>query len=190
MTTSSALVPSTRSVRVVEAVARVHEVLDEVDTGAVGAVTGRDIAAVDRAIARMEALKLRLVAAAHRTDAGSDAGMSGTSAWLASSTRTWGAKAAADVSLATALEESLPVTRRALEAGSLSVAHAAVIAGVAGRLPGSLSEVERIEDRDRAGAAGAARRPGPAAPIGAPSTAGGGALGRRGRRTGGRRAPG
>ena len=144
MTASPALVPSTGSVPVVEAVARVHEVLDEVDMGSVGAVTGRDVAAVDRAIARMEALKLRLVAAAHRTDAGSDAGMSGTSAWLASSTRTWGPKAAADVSLATALEESLPVTRRALEAGSLSVAHAAVIAGVAGRLPGSLSEVERM----------------------------------------------
>ncbi len=124
-------------------VARVHAVLDEVDTCSVGPVSGRDVAEVDRAISRMEALKLTLVAAADQQDAGARAGMSGTSAWLAANTRSWGGKAAADVSLATALEASLPVTKDALAEGRLSTAHASVIAGTASRLPETLTDHER-----------------------------------------------
>ena len=122
-----------------------HAVLDEVAACAVGPVSGHDVAEVDRAIARMEALKLRLVAAADRQDAGARAGMSGTPAWLAAHTRSWGGKAAADVSLATALEESLPVTKEALAGGRLSTAHASVIAGTASRLPETLSRPERTK---------------------------------------------
>jgi hypothetical protein len=133
------------TVPVTEGVARVHAVLDEVDTDAVGPVSGRDVAEVDRAIARMEALKLRLVAAADQQDAGARAGMSGTSAWLAAHTRSWGGKAAADVSLATALEESLPVTKQALADGQLSTAHASVIAGTTSRLPETLTDEERTK---------------------------------------------
>ncbi len=143
MTRALPLDEASRTVPVVEGVARVHAVLDEVDRGAVGAVSGHDVAEVDRAIARMEALKLRLVAAADQQDAGARAGMSGTSAWLAANTRSWGGKAAADVSLATALEESLPVTKQALADGQVSTAHASVIAGTTSRLPDTLSDAER-----------------------------------------------
>ena len=126
--------------------ARVHAAIDELGAPDVdGQVSGRDVAEVDRAIARLEAVKLRMVAAADRQGAGSAAGMSGTPAWLAAHTRTWGAKAAADVSLATALETSLPATRQALAEGTVSTAHAAVIAGTASRLPLSLTAAERTK---------------------------------------------
>ena len=141
---TAALPPQTAgTVPVMEGVARVHAVLDEVDTSSVGPVSGRDVAEVDRAISRMEALKLTLVAAADQQDAGARAGMSGTSAWLAANTRSWGGKAAADVSLATALEASLPLTKDALADGHLSTAHASVIAGTTSRLPETLTEHER-----------------------------------------------
>ncbi len=128
-----------------DGVARVHAVLDTVDTGAVGPVRGRDIAEVERAIARLESLKLTMVAAADAQDAGSRAGLSGTSAWLAVHTRSWGGKAAADVALATALQESLPVTKQALAAGAVSTAHASVIAHATSRLPESLTGEERTK---------------------------------------------
>ena len=134
---------TTGTVPVTEGVARVHAVLDDVDTSSVGPVSGRDVAEVDRAISRMEALKLVLVAAADQQDAGGRAGMSGTSAWLAANTRSWGGKAAADVQLATALEASLPLTKDALAGGQLSTAHASVIAGTTSRLPETLTEQER-----------------------------------------------
>ena len=70
MSTALQLAPPTGTLPVTEAVTRVHAVLDTVDAGPVGSVTGRDVADVDRAIARLEALKLRLVAAADRQDAG------------------------------------------------------------------------------------------------------------------------
>ncbi|GAA4408743.1 hypothetical protein GCM10023168_26560 [Fodinibacter luteus] len=143
MATVIAFSPDTGTLPVVAGVARVHEVLDGVGTGAVGHVTGHDVAEADRAIARLEALRLRLVAAADRQDAASQAGMTGTPAWLASHTRSWGGKAAADVSLATALEESLPLTKQALAEGALSTAHASVIASAVSRMPETMTEEER-----------------------------------------------
>jgi hypothetical protein len=62
---------------------------------------------------------------------------------LAAHTRSWGAQAAADVALANALADSLPLTREALAAGALSTEHAAVIAGTSSRLPQSLTGAER-----------------------------------------------
>jgi hypothetical protein len=143
---TSLLAPSaTGTVPAVEAVARVHAVLDEVAEAEVGEVSGHDVAEVERAVARVEALKLRLVASAHRQGAAGHSGMSGTPAWLAAHTRAWGGKAAADVALATALHDSLPLTRRALATGALSTAHAAVIAETARRLPAGLSDGERVK---------------------------------------------
>ena len=143
---TSLLAPSaTGTVPAVEAVARVHAVLDEVAETEVGEVSGHDVAEVERGIARMEALKLRLVASAHRQGAAGRSGMSGTPAWLAAHTRAWGGKAAADVALATALHDSLPLTRRALATGALSTAHAAVIAETTRRLPAVLSDGERVK---------------------------------------------
>ncbi|MGB7819455.1 MAG: DUF222 domain-containing protein [Ornithinibacter sp.] len=146
--TSTTALPATGTVPVIEGVRRVHHVLDSVEPGPIhGPVTGPDIASVDRAIARLESMKLSMVAAADRGGVATTAGMTGTPAWLAAHTRSWGGKAAADVSLATALDTSLPATKEALAAGEVSTAHAAVIAGTTSRLPESLTptEVTRIE---------------------------------------------
>ncbi len=146
--TSTTELPTTGTVPVIEGVRRVHDVLDSVESGPIhGPVTGPDIASVDRAISRLESMKLSMVAAADRGEVATTAGMTGTSAWLAAHTRSWGGKASADVSLATALDTSLPATKEALAAGEVSTAHAAVIAGTTSRLPESLSptEVTRIE---------------------------------------------
>jgi hypothetical protein len=70
-------------------------------------------------------------------------GASGTAAWLASATRADTASASRDVKLATALGDSLPVTREALAQGSLSTAHAQVIATATDRLPETLTDHER-----------------------------------------------
>ncbi len=127
-----------------EAVARVHAVLDEVTSGGVvGPVTGRDVAAADRAIARLQAMKLQMVAAADRAQVAASSGMSGTAPWLAVHTRTGGAEAAGTVGLAVALDASLPATREALSAGEVSTEHAAIISGTVSRLPEGLSADER-----------------------------------------------
>src|SRR5512139_1192341 len=100
MTVVSAQTSATGTVPVAEGVARVHGLLDTVDAGAPGQVTARDLAEVDRAMSRLAALKLSMVAAAHRQRAAEHAGMTDTRTWLAACTRSWGAKAAAEVSLA------------------------------------------------------------------------------------------
>ena len=136
--------PSGPALPAAEGVARVHATLDDVGSAeVVGPVTGRDIAEVDRAIARMQALKLRMVSSADRSQVASASGMSGTAAWLAVHTRSGAAEAAGAVGLATALEESLPATREALAAGALSTAHASVIAGTVERLPETVTNEER-----------------------------------------------
>ena len=145
MSSASATVHTAGSVAVVDGIEAVHRVLDSVDSTAVGPVSGRDVAQVDRAIARLESLKLTMVAAADQQDAAARAGMSGTSAWLAAHTRSWGGKAAADVLLATALADSLPVTKQALAEGAVSASHASVIAHTASRLPESLTDEERAK---------------------------------------------
>ena len=145
---------------VAEGVARVHASIDGLAAMQVGGVSGRDVAEVDRAMSRLAAVKLSMVAAAHQQGAARRAGMTSTSAWLAASTRSWGARAAADVALATALADSLPATREALASGALSAEHAAVIAGTAARLPAALTDDERC--RVEAALVAQARRVDPA----------------------------
>src|SRR5688572_33507759 len=113
MTTTLLPPPSPGLVPAVEVVARVHQLLDAVEPDAVASVTGADVAEVERAVSRLEGLKLRLVAAADRQGAAQESGMTGTPAWLSAHTRTWGARAAGEVVLAVALHESLPATRAA-----------------------------------------------------------------------------
>ena len=127
----------------VEGLARVHASIDGLGGVELTEVSGRDVAEVDRAMSRLAAVKLAMVASAHREGAAQRAGMTNTGAWLAAHTRSWGAQAAADVALATALDESLPATREALAVGALSTEHAVVIAGTTSRLPESLTQVER-----------------------------------------------
>ena len=126
------------------AVARVHAVLDEVTSApVVGPVNGSDLASMDRAISRMQAMKLQMVAAADRERVAESSGMSGTAAWLAAHTRTGGAEAAQTVGLATALDSGLSSTGDALAAGDVSTEHASIIAGTMSRLPSGLTDAER-----------------------------------------------
>ena len=118
----------------------VHRVLDRVDPESAAAPSdAAAIVSVDRANARLQALRLSLVAAADRAGVADESGMAGTGAWLAAQTRADGASAAADVRLAGALDTGLPATREALAAGELSAQHATVIADATAQLPQELS---------------------------------------------------
>jgi hypothetical protein len=97
----------------------------------------------DRAIARIEAVKLKLVAAADKARVAEASGLSGTDAWLSQRTRSGRAKAGRDLRLAGALDGAHAATAAALGAGEISSDHAAVIVHAAGRLPEGLSEAER-----------------------------------------------
>lgn len=126
------------------ATARVHDAIDGLDvTGADPRELGALVGGIDRAIARLQAKRLHVLAAADHAHVADQAGMSGTSAWVAATTRTGGDTAAADVRLATALEGSLPLTGAALDAGELSPAHAAVIAATTTNLPEGLDQASR-----------------------------------------------
>jgi hypothetical protein len=145
MTTHLATAPPPAApVTAAAAVARVHAVLDEVTAvEVVGPVTGGDVASLDRAISRMQAMKLQMVAAADRERVAESSGMSGTAPWLAAHTRTGGAEAAGTVGLAVALDAALPATREALTAGEVSTEHATIISGTMARLPEGLRPEER-----------------------------------------------
>ncbi|WP_195908112.1 HNH endonuclease signature motif containing protein [Nostocoides sp. HKS02] len=134
-----------------EALRTVHRALDraldrasdEVVAVPDGTDPRRLIGEVDRAITRLQSLRLDLVRAADRAHVSAASGASGTAAWLASATRADTASAARDVKLATALSDTLPATREALAQGTVSTAHAQVIATATGRLPQSLTDRER-----------------------------------------------
>ena len=123
--------------------ATVHGALDS--AGDVGLGSGDYATAVreaDRAIGRLQALKLSLVAAADRAQVAAGSGMSGTGAWLAQQTRTTGAVAAGQVALAGALE-GWPATGAALREGMVSAEHAVVIAAATRQLPSTLDPDQR-----------------------------------------------
>ena len=119
----------------------VHEALDA--AGPVDGLSSREcdalIAEVARAKARLQAYELRLIAAAAKTSVASDTGVRTTSDWLAARTRTTGAQAARTVDLATDLDDRLPATSQALDAGLVTPEHASVIAHATAQLPHGLS---------------------------------------------------
>jgi hypothetical protein len=125
-----------------------HAVLDGLcaDAAAGETLTSSDYAGLvreaERAISRLQAVKLSLVAAADRARVASASGMSGTGSWLSKHTHTTGAAAAGQVALAEALE-SLPATGAALREGDVSVEHAAVIAATTRALPSGLDTDQR-----------------------------------------------
>lgn len=129
-----------------DAVRQVHSVLDRCD--GVGELSGHEasglIDEVERAGARLQAMKLSLVSVVDKADVAADAGMTGTAAWLAARSRRDGASAAKDVRLATALDDGLFATRVALSEGAFSTEHAHVIARTAEQLPAGLDEAERV----------------------------------------------
>jgi hypothetical protein len=124
---------------------QLHTLLDRADTSDVvgAAAAASALREVDRLIARIHAVRLALLAEADRCQVAAPTGLSGTSAWLAATTRTDGATAARDVALAAALDTTLPATRDALTAGDLSTEHARVIATAASQLPRGLGSEQR-----------------------------------------------
>ena len=130
---------------VVDGVRQVHAVLDRCAgvEDLSGYAASSLIGELERAVTRLQALKLSLVAVVDKTDVAADAGMTGTGAWLAARSRTDGASAAKEVRLATALDGGLAATRAALSEGALSTEHAHVIARTTEQLPEGLDTGER-----------------------------------------------
>ena len=130
---------------VADSVRQVHSVLDR--CAGVQDLSGHAasslIGELERAVTRLQAMKLSLVAVVDKADVAADSGMTGTAAWLAARSRSDGATAAKDLRLATALDSGLAATRAALGEGALSTEHAHVIARTAEQLPEGLGDEER-----------------------------------------------
>ena len=101
------------------------------------------LAGVDRALHRLAAVRLTLIAAADQAGIAAATGASDTTAWVAATTRTAGPTAARDTRLAATLTRGLPATAAALAAGDLSPDHAGVIAAAATHWPATLTGPQR-----------------------------------------------
>jgi len=132
---------------VLSGVAEVHGVLDRMHAGVpLPLVSGEHamvVAELDRATRRIEALKLKVVAAAGSAGVAKDAGFTGADAWLAKTTTVSRSEAARQVALAGDLESGHDATAEALDAGLVSPEHAAVIVRATGQLPDTVSEEQR-----------------------------------------------
>ena len=128
-------------------IAEIEAVLDRMLTGTGAALGGESyraaVTAVDRVGRRLDALKLKLVAAADKAGAAKDAGFTGADAWLAKTTTVSRADAARQVALAAELDSGHDATAEALDAGLVSPEHAAVIVQATGRLPDTVSSAQR-----------------------------------------------
>ena len=93
------------------------------------------VAELDRATRRIEALKLKVVAAADQAGVAQVAGFTGPDAWLAKTTTVSRSDAARQVALAADLDAGHDATAEALDAGLVSPGHAAVIVRATGQLP-------------------------------------------------------
>ena len=123
-------------------VADLHGVIDRLHAAPpCGSQSG--VAEVDRAIRRLESLRLKMVAAADRVGTAQDAGFTGTAAWVAKTTTVSRSDAARQVALATDLDSGHDATAQALDAGLVSPGHAAVIVHATGQLPAGVSAEQR-----------------------------------------------
>lgn len=127
--------------------AGVHREID-----ALQGLTGADdpdgtLAEIDRAIRRLESVKLGVVAEADAARVAARTGLADTTSWLSQRTRANASTAATQVKLATALA---PVTEdaparpcaEALAEGAVSVDHALVIVRATQQLPTGLSDAQ------------------------------------------------
>jgi hypothetical protein len=135
-----------------EGIAAVHAAIDGLQRAQTGGHEAGDYEAevveLDRAVRRLESIKLSVLAAADAARVADLSGLADTSAWLARRTRTGAAQAAQDVRLAAALApaeataDSPPSHRpcaSALAEGALSTEHARVIVRATEQLPRGLS---------------------------------------------------
>ena len=82
-------------------VAEVHAALDRLQQQPADFIRpALEVAEVERAIRRLEAYKLKLVASADKSGAPADAGFAGTEAWVAKTTTVSRTRAAREVALA------------------------------------------------------------------------------------------
>ncbi|QBR93795.1 HNH endonuclease signature motif containing protein [Nocardioides euryhalodurans] len=120
----------------------VHAALDRVQPGVPSEGYAVAVVECDRAVRRLEALKLRLVAAADHALVPQRSGARDAGSWLASQTRAGQAQAARHARLATSLDRDLRATASALASGDVSVEHAAVIADAKRKLPAALTPAQ------------------------------------------------
>jgi hypothetical protein len=122
-------------------------VLDDLAEVELGDLTseqiGDAVARWHRVAARVDALKLRLLAAAGSAGTARSAGAASTGAWAARLTRDDAADAARQSDLAERLQRSHAPTRVALGQGRLTRKHAEVIVDAARRLPARLTPQQR-----------------------------------------------
>jgi hypothetical protein len=130
--------------------ARLHEVLDTlVEVPAWSMTRGEQryaLTELARAEGRITELRLRVLAAADRSDLAADTAATSTGAWLAQATRQTRAAAHADVLLAQALDGPFGATRDALADGLVDVDQARVIIRAIQALPDTVE----AQDRGRA----------------------------------------
>jgi hypothetical protein len=106
---------------------------------------GDAVSSWHRVASRIDALKLRLLAAAEKAEVAAELGMAGTGAWFARQTRTSPSEAARDVALADALATDPGETGAALARGELTSQHAQVILRATDQLPSTLSDAQRAQ---------------------------------------------
>jgi len=132
---------------VLSGLTEVHRLLDRMHAGVNEALVSGEhalvVAELDRATRRIEALKLKVVAAADQAEVAKDAGFTGADAWLAKTTTVSRSDAARQVALAGELNAGHEATAVALDAGLVSPEHAAVIVRATGQLPRGVSQQQR-----------------------------------------------
>ena len=138
--------PPAGTLSVLDGVNRLHEVLDRIDrtqTGTTNEFAGL-VRELTRATARIESLRMAVVAHADKAQVAGFSGACGTGAWLAAQTHTDERVAVADSKLATQLGDGqAPATHQALADGKVSKEHAAVILKAITDLPPDLTQSER-----------------------------------------------
>jgi hypothetical protein len=147
MTTALLDSPPSAAHPVLAGAAEIARALDAMLAGA-GVRLDRDharaIQALEQINRRVDALKLKLLAAADRAGVPADAGFTGTGAWAAKQTTVTPSTAARLVALATELDAGGHDTlTEALDRGRLSPAHAAVIVRAGLQLPRGVSDARR-----------------------------------------------
>ena len=97
----------------------------------------------ERAIRRLQAVKLRVIAAADRAAVAGETGLASTGAWVAATVHADQGDAARVTRLAGALDEASSVTGQAVSAGVISLEHAAVVVRALDTLPEEVGAAQR-----------------------------------------------
>lgn len=118
---------------------RLHEVLDGLAPTPAWSMSTEEqrqtLVEIARAEARLGELRLRVLAAADRSDVAAVSAATSTGAWVAQRTQVTRSQSQADVRLARALEDGFAATREALACGRVNVDQARVIVAAVEALP-------------------------------------------------------